>query len=452
MAKRINFTKRALEALPLPPRGRRAVYIDVKTAGLQVRVTSSGVKTFSLYRRVKSGAPERVTIGRFGKHGDCTVEQARARAAQINAAIADEKNPAAVRRALAGEPTFGEVFADYLERHAKPRKRTWQEDVAKYDRYLERPLGAKKLSAIERSNIAGIHAAITRAGHPVTANRVLALVSSVFGRAMRWGLAEANPARGIERNPERDRERFLLPAELPYFFEALAAEENDTIRDYFTLSLLTGARRSNVLAMRWRELDLARAEWRLGRTKNGTPQLLPLVAEAVEILRERKTAVRGEFVFPGPGRRGHLVEPKKAWQRALERAELCRLVEMMAEAQAWDQREVARRKAAKPAVTALADSRKEAARLGLDPAAAQMSDLRIHDLRRSLGSWQARTGASLAIIGKSLHHRNVSTTAIYARLDLDPVRESVERATSAMLAAARVKPAADVTPAKKRAA
>ena len=69
---------------------------------------------------------------------------------------------------------------------------------------------------------------------------------------------------------------------------------------------------------------------------------------------------------------------------------------------------------------------------------ASFQDLRIHDLRRTLGSWQAADGASLSIIGKTLGHKNVSTTAIYARLNLDPVRQSVNAATKAMLAAGGV--------------
>ena len=82
-----------------------------------------------------------------------------------------------------------------------------------------------------------------------------------------------------------------------------------------------------------------------------------------------------------------------------------------------------------------------------------MTDLRIHDLRRTLGSWQAKTGASLAIIGKSLNHKTHQATAIYARLDLDPVRQSVNTATSAMLEAAGLKDKADVvTLPKKRGA
>ena len=77
--------------------------------------------------------------------------------------------------------------------------------------------------------------------------------------------------------------------------------------------------------------------------------------------------------------------------------------------------------------------------LNIDPALYDMTDLRIHDLRRTLGSWQAKTGASLSIIGKSLNHKTHQATAIYARLDLDPVRQSVNTATQAMLAAAGMK-------------
>ena len=64
---------------------------------------------------------------------------------------------------------------------------------------------------------------------------------------------------------------------------------------------------------------------------------------------------------------------------------------------------------------------------------AEITDLHIHDLRRTLGSWQAATGASLLVIGRTLAHTNPSTTAIYARLNLDPVRKAIETATRAML-------------------
>lgn len=160
------------------------------------------------------------------------------------------------------------------------------------------------------------------------------------------------------------------------------------------MALLTGVRRSNLLAMKWEEVNLERAEWRIPDTKNHTPQVITLVPEAIAILRRRKQNAANIYVFPSNSTIGHLVEPKKAWQRILKNAGI--------------------------------------------------ADLPIHDLRRTLGSWQARTGASLTIIGKSLNHKSSQTTAIYARLDLDPVRASVEKATNAMLMAAGIKQTAMV--------
>ena len=167
------------------------------------------------------------------------------------------------------------------------------------------------------------------------------------------------------------------------------------MRDYFLLSLLTGARRANVLSMQWKDVNLKHGKWRIKEMKSGTPQTITLSPEAVDVLQNRKPSEPTTFVFPGDGSSGHLIDPKKGWKRIIERA-------------------------------------------GID-------DLRIHDLRRTLGSWQAKTGASLAIIGKSLNYKNQNSTAIYARLDLDPVRDSVNTATSAMMAAAGLKNDAKVT-------
>lgn len=400
---KFNFTKAAIESLPIPASGR-ATYHDIKAIGLQLRVSSTGVKTFSIFKRVKHGNPERVTLGRFP---EMTVEQARRKAAEINSLILEGQNPADRLRQARREMTFSDLFNEYLERHSKRHKRTWQEDESNYKNYLADSLGRKKLSAINRQDVAKLHSKITNdrtgkgenKGKPYQANRVLALISSVFSWGISVGLCEHNCAQGIKRNKELDRDRFMQGDELPRFFEALSEEPNETIRDYVLISLLTGARRSNVLAMHWNDINLERAEWRIAMTKNGTPQTVALSPEAVEILQNRKPSGNATFVFPGAGKSGHLEEPKKGWNRILERAGI--------------------------------------------------QDLRLHDLRRTLGSWQAKTGASLTIIGKSLNHKSQSTTGIYARLDLDPVRDSVNKATGAMLTAAGVKQPAEIVKMEK---
>src|SRR5690349_18916208 len=119
MTNKINFTKATIDALPLPAQGGRAEYWDTKTSGLQVRLTSAGVRTFYVRRRVKGGGVERVMLGRYP---DLTPDEARRKAAEINADIAKGVNPAEIKRERKGEMTFAKLFTEYLERHSKKNK------------------------------------------------------------------------------------------------------------------------------------------------------------------------------------------------------------------------------------------------------------------------------------------------------------------------------------------
>lgn len=280
----------------------------------------------------------------------------------------------------------------------------------------------------------------------MTANIAVRLMRALFNKAIEWELwNKQNPAKGIKLFPEDSRERFLQPDELPRFFQAVADEPNETIRDYIVMSLLTGARRANVLAMRWDQVNLERGEWRIPTTKSGKPHTVPLLAEAVEILKHRQQTTKNGYVFAGPGAKGQLIEPKKGWRRILERAELYQLTDWIAAEEGWTQQQVDAAKTAVDYRKALKEARAAVKALGKDPAAARIKDLRIHDLRRTLGSWQAATGASLPMIGRTLAHKNVSTTAIYARLNLDPVRASMQKAMTAILAAGGLLPEASVS-------
>lgn len=277
----INFTKAAIEALPVLD--KRKDYQDAKTHGLYLRVTPTGIKSFSVLRRF-NGKLERITIGQYPA---ISIDDARVRAGEINTAIAKGINPAEARRLEKSEMLFSDLFDEYLRRHSKPNKRTWKEDESKYKQYLAKPLGSKKVSVVSRADIARVHSDITVAGHPATANRVLALVSSIFGWSIAVGLYDSNPASGIPRNRENARDRFLQSDELPRFFRALDDEQNAIMRDFFLLALLTGARRSNVASMKWADISFERAEWRIQQTKNGTPQIVTLSPEAIDVLTSR---------------------------------------------------------------------------------------------------------------------------------------------------------------------
>lgn len=436
---KLRFSKTALMAVALPDAGKRIAVYDTDTPKLAMRITAAGSRTFYVVKR--AGAS--MAWVKLGTFPEMTVEQARGEAQKILAEFATGANPAAARRAIREEPTFSEVFEQFLtgkkKRDGTPLAESTRQGYRVVLRdYLE-PIKSKKLSHITRSEVKAIHSKTTKVSAS-QADRALAVVSSVFNFAADLEVfTGTSPTSRIQKNPAPSRDRFVQADELPHLFEAMA---ESGLRDYFLLSLLTGARRSNVQEMAWRDLDLDAGIWRIGMTKNGTPQNVTLSPEAVATLKARNSSTgTSPFVFPSTGKTGHLVEPKKAWATILRWASMRRLVHLLA--LAGELTEVQRAEAEMLISDAPAAAEKKyraiAGRLKIDPVSYDMTDLRIHDLRRTLGSWQAKTGASMAIIGKSLNHKTHQATAIYARLDLDPVRQSVNTATQAMLEAAGAK-------------
>ena len=443
MAK-LKFSKTALLALPLPEAGKRVAVYDTDVPKLAMRITSAGSRTFYVVKR----AGAQMAWVKLGVFPDMTVEQARVEALKILGEFASGANPAAARRAIRGEPTFSDALTDMLanktKRDGSPITERTQKDYLDTVRLHMKGIANSRLSHITRSEVKAIHAKVSKKSAR-QADKAVAIISSVFNYSADMEHFKGdNPAARIKKNAVVERDRFALASELPYLLDAIA---ESSLGAFFLLSLLTGARRSNVMEMAWRDLDLDAGIWRIGRTKNGTPQNVTLSPEAVTTLTNRKPIVgNSPFVFPGEGKNGHLVEPKKAWASVLLRASLRSLIDKL-EAQGQlsaDERLQAEKQIS--AAPAAAEKRYRAAadELGIDPALYDMSDLRIHDLRRTLGSWQAKTGASLVIIGKSLNHKSLKSTGIYARLDLDPVRQSVDTATQAMLEAAGIKQSAEV--------
>ena len=449
MAK-LKFSKTALLALPLPEAGKRVAVYDTDVPKLAMRITSAGSRTFYVVKR--SGA--QMAWVKLGVFPEMTVEQARVEALKILGEFASGANPAAARRAIREEPTFSDALADMLanktKRDGSPITERTKKDYLDTMRLHMKGIANCRLSHISRSEVKAIHVKASKKSAR-QADKAVAIISSVFNYATDMEHFKGdNPAARIKKNAIVARDRFAQAAELPYLFAAIA---ESSLSDFFLLSLLTGARRSNVQEMAWRDIDLESRVWRIGMTKNGTPQNVTLSPEAVTTLTNRKSTVgNSSFVFPGEGKTGHLVEPKKTWGAVLLRASLRRLLDHL-EGQgrltAYERQQTEAQISAAP-VTSYKRYRAVADGLGIDPALYDMTDLRLHDLRRTLGSWQAKTGASLAIIGKSLNHKTHQATAIYARLDLDPVRQSVETATQAMLEAAGIKPSADVVPIKRQ--
>ncbi|RON06245.1 tyrosine-type recombinase/integrase [Pseudomonas brassicacearum] len=436
---RFKLTKTTVAALPHPEAGKRLTVYDTQIPKLAVRVSASGSKSFYVVKRAGTS----MAWVKLGTFPDMTVEQARTEATLILGEFAAGADPAKARRAVRGELTFEETFERFLaekkKRDGTPLSEKTKRNYGDVMRIYLLPIKNRKLSGITRAEVKAIHAKASKASH-AQADRAAILISSIFNFAADVEIfTGVNPASRIQKNPAPSRDRFAQADELPQLFAAI---NESTLSDFFLIALLTGARRSNVQTMTWRDLNLDEGVWRLSMTKNGTPQNVTLSPEATEILRMRKThAEKSPFVFPGTGKTGHLVEPKKAWATVLKRASVRRLLDLLQaeDKLSHEERQNADQLLAKAPAKAEKLYRPLADSQGIHLANYDLTDLRIHDLRRTLGSWQAKTGASLAIIGKSLNHKTQQATAVYARLDLDPVRQSVNTATLAMLASAGIK-------------
>ncbi len=194
---------------------------------------------------------------------------------------------------------------------------------------------------------------------------------AIFLRSLQFG------ARGIKPAPEDPRDRWLRPDEIRRMFESLAQEHDPIIRGALSFILLTGARRGEALSARWADIDFDAALWRIPKTKAGKVQTIPLSGHAMVVLQSLPRVEGCPWVFPGRAPGKPLVNLTKPWQRVRKRASL--------------------------------------------------EDVRIHDLRRSLGSMMVQAGASLYVTQRALRHSDSRVTAeVYGHLGDDPLRAAFE--------------------------
>ena len=276
--------------------------------------------------------------------------------------------------------TVGDLFALYMELHARPFTKSWRNTEDYWRRHCSERWSTLAVKDITRLDIQRWVTELAESTGKPTANRSFTVLASVINWADKNDQlpVSRNPCRGVRMFKAEYRDRFLQPGEMERFLTALELIETD-MKDVFWLLLLTGARKSNVLGMRWADVSFDQRYWKIpaAQSKNGDSQLIPLSQKAIELLMARQRNCASIWVFPSRSTAGHLRWPKRAWQKIL-------------------------------------------ANSGID-------NLTIHDLRRSVGSYMAINGASPYVIGAALGHKDPRSTAIYARLNLQPVRGALEQ-------------------------
>ena len=267
-----TLTNRAVASLKVE---RDTVYWDRDLPGFGIRVYPGGGRVYIAQARGPEKKIRRVTVGR---HDVLNADQARQRAAFIITRIRAGQDPISLPLAARfnGGPTVADLAERYLEEHAavrfKPRTRLRVRGML--DNHILPALGRLPLAAVERSHVVEFHQKLS--DRPVTANKSIKVLSHMYRLGEGWGLVPEgfNPCRSVEKYPERSRERFLTDAEFARLGRVLDDAVNSgsaplTAVTAIRLLMLTGCRKSEILTLRWADVDLGAGELHLADAKTG---------------------------------------------------------------------------------------------------------------------------------------------------------------------------------------
>jgi integrase len=397
---KLHFTQDSISKIILP-KTKPDFYNDIKEKGLYLIANKS--KTFYLRKTVeKKGRSRSIRLGKFPY---MSVAEARNKGAELKSQIERGSNPleklAITNNQIDNQPieltnnqiddkltklTVKEFFYNkYIEEHCKRKNKGWEKDIAKMKLYGE-DYYDMKITTVTRADIQKTFNDISNNKGIYSANDFVKLFSAMFNKGIKWEMLEKNPAKGIEKNPEKVRERYIATIEkLTKFIKTVIAECTSIVADFILMLLFTGARRSNVLSMKWQDINFENMTWTIPAkiAKNNKIQRVHLVDSALSILtrRQKENTNKSVWVFPSiykKSKSGHIAVPQEAWQK------ICKV--------------------------------------------AGIEDLRFHDLRRTHGSWMRKAGVNREIIGETLGHKDQRSTEVYDIIAKDQVREFQNKA------------------------
>jgi integrase len=399
-----KLTEGLIKALKPPKRGSLLVW-DTEVTGFALRVFAptkmhpEGARTFLLSYWL-NGTERRYRIGSWP---DWSIIAARAEAKAVRQRVDRGEDPASERRERRNAPTVLDLADRYKAEHLPRKSKQSQHDDGVMIGHILRHIGAdRKVADVHHGDIVALHRAITDTGHPVLANRTLSCASRMFalsllpmaGEDKPWrDQAQGNPCRGIKRNPEQAKERFLSPAEIASVIEGLGAYGRTSAADCIRLILITGCRPGEAMLATWEQFDAQPGFWvkPAATTKQRKEHRLPLSVPALQLIADiratRGNVVLSGYVFPGQRAGQPLQQLRTCWEAVCKHAGL--------------------------------------------------TDVRLYDLRHTFAALGAGGGLSLPLIGRLLGHTQSRTTQRYAHLADNPLRDAADKIASAITGAGK---------------
>ncbi len=371
----MKLTKRAIDSFTYD--GGWDVRWDEEVKGLGLRIYPTGRKSF-IFRYTSRGRRKKtITIGPYGAF---TLYKAREIAQRMRVEVSQGYDPLAAKAADRDAPTVAQLADRYLKEHAEVKKKpkSVAMDKANLKHHVLPHIGTKKAFEVTREDVSVLHHKMRST--PYQANRVIALLSKMFNLAEKWGVRPdaSNPCRHVEKFAEKKADRYLSQEEFARLANVLKqAEQTRTelpgVINAIRLLIFSGARLSEILTLRWENVDLEGSSLHIPDSKTGAKTIY-LPPTAVELLRVTEKLAGNPYVITGRKTGAHLVNLEKPWRRIRQKAGL--------------------------------------------------SDVRLHDLRHSFASVAVSKGMSLPMIGALLGHSQPHTTARYAHLAADPIKEA----------------------------
>jgi integrase len=402
-----------IRGLPKPVEGKRPPIVwdadsdgapGTAVRGFGLKRTAGGARTFVYSYRNAEGVQRQIVVAHFPT---TRTEAARAKARKLAEQVDLGGDPQAEkqerRAAKKAALTVSELAQRFLTEHVQSKRRasTLEGYTRLVTNHIVPALGTRPAAEVTTADLERLHRSVTATAGPYQANRAIEVCSAMLKKAIQWGARPdgPSPAKHVERNREHARRRYLTGDELPRLMAALDAYPDRASANVIWLCLATGARKGEIMRMRWGDLQLTEGKWtrRAADLKQGRDHDIPLSESVLRLLNElREAQLKGkrmlpEFVFESATSRSkHLVQIHRAWRRLRK--------------------------------------------------AADLPDLRIHDLRHSFASFLVSGGASLPLVGALLGHKSHATSARYAHLHLDPMRVATEQIGALITAASRATP------------
>lgn len=365
-----------------PPGKAKIDFYDNTITGFILEVRANGGKTLALRYRDPHG---KLRQHKIGDAKSITFEKARQAAEKLRSRVVLGQDPSEERKTLRAVPTLAEFTRDRYMPFVKGYKRSWDCDDSLLRNHILPKFGGRHLDGIRSEDVVNLYHGMVRDGYAQgTANRVLILFKYLYACAKKMKVpgAESDPTSEVKLiEANNSRERFLTVGETQRLHAAVQQSKNPQLKYIVALLLLMGNRKRELLDAKWADFDLDRRSWRIPLAKSGKARHVPLSLAALDVLRQLPRWDGCPYVVPNPKTLKPYLSIYYSWNTARK--------------------------------------------------AADLPDVRMHDLRHSMASNLVNSGISIYHVAKVLGHTQLKTTQRYSHLSQETLLAAVDAAANA---------------------